>query len=623
MIKPKVEKKPRYNSIQNTCFTLHGIWEYDRSLFLLLALEVIFGGIQPLPLLFLPKLVLDEVAVSGDFIKVVQIVVAIISIWFVCAIVKVQMDRIYNRFISVRIGFLIRYGRKAMTMDFEHLENPDVLNLASRANRCIIGNNNNGLQGIMLSIQDIGNAAITLVGCAYIVFILHPALILIFSILLATNYFFRFKCGHIIKKLCDEQEGISRRLSYILNTMKNFAFGKDIRIFNMKKWIESRHAEAMDEYYKGNKKIHNKTFYYEQIYIVTSLIQEVSLYAFLVWKAFEGMSIGDFILYAGVIRTFVGTLDGIFGRIAHISKQSLEVCDYREFLDYPDNVICKNPCKLNLIDFNKYEFVFENVSFKYPNKEEYALKNINIKIRAGERLAVVGLNGAGKSTFIKLLCRLYEPTEGKIKLNGVDIKKYSKSDYYKIFGVVFQDIHMFSFTIAENVSMNERDRTNDNIVNKSLELAGLYEKVATLKARIETNMLKVIEDDGLELSGGETQKLALARALYKNAPVIILDEPTSSLDALAEYNLYKKFDDLFAGKTSIYISHRLASTRFCDVIILFEHGEITDCGTHDELLVKGGTYTKMFNMQAQYYKEGKAFGNGELERLLVRSDENE
>jgi ATP-binding cassette subfamily C protein len=176
---------------------------------------------------------------------------------------------------------------------------------------------------------------------------------------------------------------------------------------------------------------------------------------------------------------------------------------------------------------------------------------------------------------------------------------------------------MFAFTLAENVSMKERSETDDKSVNEVLELAGLQEKIASLKDGIETNMLKVIEDDGLELSGGETQKLALARALYKNAPAVILDEPTSALDALAEYDLYKKFDDMIGGKTSIYISHRLASTRFCDVIALFEHGGMTDYGTHDELLAKGGTYTKMFNMQARYYKEGKAFDDSELEEMIA------
>lgn len=541
------KKKPKYNLWQNALYTLRGIWEIDYPLFLLLTFDVIFGGIQPLPLLLLPKYVLDEVTGGKDFPKIVWIVSVLLGIWIICSIGKVQMNRLFFRFVAVRFGFMVRYGRKAMTMDFEHLENPDVLDLASRANRCM-NNNNDGLEGIMHCIQNICNAVITLAGCAYIVFVMHPLLILIIAVLLAVNYIFRFRSERISKKMYDAMEGINRRLGYLTWTMKNFANGKDIRLFGMKKWIENRHQNSMDEHYKSNSKINNMYFRYEQVYTATSLIQEIALYIFLIWKAFNGMSVGDFALYAGVIRTFSGTLDGIFWQLAHMSKQSLQVCDYRDFIDYPDRVMCDNPKEFNPADFDRCEFVFENVSFKYPNKEDYALKNISIKIEAGERLAVVGLNGAGKSTFIKLLCRLYEPTEGRITLNGVDVREYKKTDYYKIFAVVFQDIHMFAFTLAENVSMEKRDKTDDNAVRKSLELAGLKEKVDSLKDGIETNMLKVIEDDGLELSGGETQKLALARALYKNAPAVILDEPTSALDALAEYDLYRKFDEMIEGK---------------------------------------------------------------------------
>lgn len=615
-MKEKNEKKKiKYNSIQNIIYVFRGIWELDRSLFFLLAIDTIFSGLQPLPLLFLPKYILDEITGNKDFNRIIQTVIILLSLWFICSIIKIQMNRINNRFISTRIGFMIRYGRKAMTMDFENLENPDVLDLASRAQRCL-NSNQNGIEGIMRSIQRICNSIITLAGCIYIVFVMHPLLIIIIAVLLIANYLFRFKMERTAKKMHDAMESVNRRFGYLTHIMKNFSFGKDIRLFGMKNWLAKRHQDVMDEHYKSNSKINNMYYRYEQIYSLTAFFQEIALYVFLIWKAFNGMSIGDFALYAGIIRTFTGTLDMMFGQIAHISRQNLDICDYREFLEYPDRTSCDNHRVFNAADFDKCEFSFQNVSFKYPNRDEYALKNVNLKIKARERLAIVGLNGAGKSTFIKLLCRLYEPTEGVITLNGIDIREYDKSDYFKIFAVVFQDIHIFAFTLAENISMKEREETDDDNVIKSLSLAGLFDKVTSLKEGIETNMLKVIEDNGLELSGGETQKLVLARALYKNSPVMILDEPTAALDALAEYNLYKKFNDMIEKKTSIYISHRLASTRFCDNIALFDHGQITDCGTHDELLSKGGLYAKMFNMQARYYKEGKAYEDSELERIL-------
>ena len=228
---------------------------------------------------------------------------------------------------------------------------------------------------------------------------------------------------------------------------------------------------------------------------------------------------------------------------------------------------------------------------------------MNLKINAGERLAVVGLNGAGKTTMIKLLLRLYDPTEGVITLNGVDIKKYDREEYYKLFAPVFQDVETFAFPIAENVSMKTGADTDKDRVVKALDEAGLKEKIEGLKKGIDTYITNIVEDDGIDLSGGEKQKLALARALYKDADVVVLDEPTSALDAIAEQQLYERFDRMIGKKSAVYISHRLASTRFCDNIAMFKDGEMIEYGSFDELMSKNGEYANMFNIQAKYYNE--------------------
>jgi ABC-type multidrug transport system fused ATPase/permease subunit len=251
--------------------------------------------------------------------------------------------------------------------------------------------------------------------------------------------------------------------------------------------------------------------------------------------------------------------------------------------------------------YNSYEFEFKNVSFKYPRAEKYALKNLNLKLKAGERLAVVGLNGAGKSTFIKLLLRLYEPTEGQILLNGVDISTYDLESYFNVFAPVFQDINLFALTFAENVSMESHDQTNLSLVEEYTKNSGLEEKLNNLPNGLNTQMLKIIYDDGIDMSGGEKQKLALARALYKNSPVVVLDEPTSALDAIAESKLYQEFDKLIGGKTAVYISHRLSSTQFCNNVAMFMEGKMIEYGTHDSLMAQGGEYAKMFKIQSQYY----------------------
>jgi ABC-type multidrug transport system fused ATPase/permease subunit len=244
---------------------------------------------------------------------------------------------------------------------------------------------------------------------------------------------------------------------------------------------------------------------------------------------------------------------------------------------------------------------FRSVSFKYPRTKKYVLKNINLTIKTGEHIAIVGENGAGKTTFIKLLCRLYKPTEGEILIDGVNINNYKFDEYIKLLSVVFQDFKMLAFTFKENITFGEQ--CDDEKIMELCRVGGVERRIETAPKKLNTSMYKMFEENGIEPSGGEAQKLAIVRALYKNSPIIILDEPTAALDALAEDRMYRQFDEMIKGRTAIYISHRLASTRFCDNIAIFESGLIVGMGTHDELMEENETYKQMFEMQAQYYKE--------------------
>ena len=247
--------------------------------------------------------------------------------------------------------------------------------------------------------------------------------------------------------------------------------------------------------------------------------------------------------------------------------------------------------------------------FRYEGAKEDTIRHLNLTFPAGQRLAVVGLNGAGKTTFIKLLLRLYDVTSGEILVNGYDIRRFRRKEYYTLFAPVFQNVELFAFPLAENVSMKEPEQTDRERALKCLLRAGMEEKLQSLEKGIDTEILKVLYEDGVDLSGGERQKLALARALYKDSPIIVLDEPTAALDALAEYELYQNFDKMMEGKSAVYISHRLSSTRFCDRVAMFMNGQIVEYGTHEELLAKQGEYARMFEVQAQYYEENDGEGN--------------
>ena len=277
---------------------------------------------------------------------------------------------------------------------------------------------------------------------------------------------------------------------------------------------------------------------------------------------------------------------------------------YFSYFDIP-NEMYQGTLTVEKRDDNEYDIEFRDVSFQYPNTERWALRHVNLKFKVGEKLAVVGMNGSGKTTFIKLMCRLYDPTEGEILLNGVNIKKYDYNEYLSIFSVVFQDFQLFSFSLGQNVAASSKfDRER---AMQALAKAGFGERLAAMPHGLETYLYKDFDANGIEISGGEAQKIALARALYKDAPFIILDEPTAALDPVSEYEVYSKFNQISGDKTAIYISHRLASCRFCDKSAVFHKGTIVQIGTHAELVAdKNGKYHELWNAQAQYYTEKNA-----------------
>ena len=336
----------------------------------------------------------------------------------------------------------------------------------------------------------------------------------------------------------------------------------------------------------------------------TGLLQLFS-YLFVVIRAAAGaLTIGNVVQYAGIIYRFSQSLSSAFSAMEEFSVAANRQLSTLEYLNVED-VLKKGTLPVEKRAFcdggdNEYEIEFRDGSFRYPGSETYALRNVSIKFRVGECLAVVGMNGSGKTTFIKLLCRLYDPTEGEILLNGIDIRKYDYNEYLSIFSVVFQDFKLFSFSLGQNVAASV-EVDNDRAIS-CLKKAGFGDRLQNLPKGLDTCLYKDFEEDGVEISGGEAQKIALARALYKNAPFIILDEPTAALDPVAEYEVYSKFNEIVGDKTAVYISHRLSSCRFCDDIVVFDNGQIIQRGSHDQLLAEqSGKYHELWFAQAQYY----------------------
>lgn len=304
-------------------------------------------------------------------------------------------------------------------------------------------------------------------------------------------------------------------------------------------------------------------------------------------------------MYFNAVNQFSNSISAVLKGYLSLSKMSLYVGDLEKLSALPTmNGVQTNPLPLPKPPFT---FQFQDVSFRYPGHEDYALRHVNLLLRPEERLALVGANGAGKSTLVKLLLRLYRPTEGRIYLNGVDIQSFDYGAYSQLFSVVFQDYKLFAFSIEENIRFEEEG--GEERVWESLEKSGMKEKVESLPEKEKTRLYRAYDEEGIELSGGESQKVGIARALYKDGEVVILDEPTASLDPLSEYEIYRRMDSLVEKKTSIYITHRLSSTRFSDRIVVLEKGRIEEEGSHEELLRRGGLYSRMFHLQADAYSQ--------------------
>lgn len=388
---------------------------------------------------------------------------------------------------------------------------------------------------------------------------------------------------------------------YRNHTIYNYRNGKKIRLYGEQKLIEGKFLKAQKIVVNMILQTVLKITKCHLVMNFFDLLSKLALYGFAIYRAVNGsMSAGDVIVFVMCFIRIQYAFESISDNFGSLLTKSQIWKQLYDFLDIPDEKY-KGTIPTEKRDDNEYEFEFRHVWFKYPDSEDYVLKDVNLKWHIGEKMALVGKNGCGKSTLVKLLCRLYDPTEGEITLNGIDIRKYSYEDYMALFSVVFQDSKLFSFSLAENVAADteyDAERVTDCVIR-----AGLGERLEAMENGIETCLYKDFDEHGVEISGGEAQKLCLARAIYKGSPFIVLDEPTAALDPISEHDIYTKFNGIVGTRTAIYISHRLSSCRFCDEITVMDNGRIAERGSHDELIGKGGVYKELWTAQAEYYKD--------------------
>ena len=592
----------KYGLIRNVVYVYKGVAKHKPYLIALLIPAVFCGALSRFIWLFLGKNLVGSIEGGMPAEALVTQIMILTCLNLLCMIGQnaVSFGKEPAAF-YVRPMFMLKRNLKSIGMFYENLEEREVME-AMEKSRASTRNVDVGIEGIMRFTIDFCSHIFTCILAVVLLCRISYALAAAVLLCGSLEYITIDRAAKKEKKLTNDDVLYEKnRLEYFKKTSSDFAYGKDIRLLGIADRLLATQEELHTTLNRQVKKASAVWLAGGLCNQLLELLREGLLYGALVILILQKrLGIGDFVLYAGCVHYLAEAFLELMKTLAKLRKCSSEVNDYRSLNEFCDRSAEKAD---DLTGAKSYEITFENVSFRYPGCETYALRNINLSLKFGEKLAVVGLNGAGKTTFVKLLMKLYQPSEGRILLNGTDIRDIDTKQYYQLFAPVFQDMECYAFTLAENVSMQPEEETDAERVEECLVQAGLGEKLKTYAKGVHTPMLRVLHNDGIVLSGGEKQKMALARALYKNAPLVVLDEPTAALDALAESELYERFDGFVQGRSAVYVSHRLSSTRFCDRIAMFEDGALAEYGTHTELMEKNGTYAHMFELQAQYYKE--------------------
>ena len=603
--KKEKKEKPTYSLFSNISYIFGLQWKHSKLFFsFVLLLIPLTLGITYFDI-YLPKLAIAEI-LNGETVN--HMIIAVGSLGILIAVFNIANKLIDTYMWNVSLRFnsetIFLTQRKALYTDYANTESSKYRLLKSRIGDLFwMGGPDSELTRMPKATCEFITNIIGYFMFGAILSFANPWIAVLLTCTALINYFVIKAIQNYQYRHRNDTSLLDKKLWYLANNSGTFESAKDIRLFGMNKWFISMYKTLTKERLKWDRKFAGKYYISNIIDALIILLRDGLAYMVLIYLFMDGkITVDNFIMYFLAVGKFADWVGGIINKFIEMNKISLTICDLRDFLNYPEKNNRNKGCALQ--DFNlPCEIELKNLSYRYENADKDTLSDISLKIKPGEKIAIVGLNGAGKTTLIKNICGLYNPTNGSIKINGHDVTEYNIYDYYSMFSVVFQDLHFLPVSIANVVSSKNDGQTDKARAAECIEFAGLSNKIKQLDKGIDTTLNKQLNKDAVDMSGGEKQKLLLARAIYKNAPVLILDEPTSALDPIAESELYEKYNELTKDKTSIYISHRLASTRFCDRIIYMEDGRIIEEGTHDELIKSNGKYAYLFDVQSHYYKE--------------------
>jgi len=599
------KQKASHSVLSNTLWSFRTSLSCAPGAFWMAAAMVPLNSIISFWQVYVPALVVAE-STSG---KGYEQVLITMGIWFALILAASLVRDIITRFNEnewqkYAMHMAMRIRRKSMSCFYEQYERKEVRDLCDRA--LITTQSWNGRQPV----TDLQKQSLllieNLIGYLLMGGIISVADFRLLPIVMlgpVVNLFAVRAFNRWSQKHHERYREISRRLSYVLRKPMDFAAAKDIRIYSMHDWFSDTCRLFMGQIDKGEREKVRRQFGVSFLALAMILLRDGVSYAFLIALTLRGgISVDQFVLCFGAISSFSSFFGSILDAFGKLHETSLRICDLREYLDLPE-MTERGHESIEAHLASAPEITFDHVSYRYAGAEEDTIRDLSLTIHAGESVALVGLNGAGKTTLVKLMCGLYRPTSGEIRLNGIPADQFQLQDYYRMFSPVFQDAQTAFFSIGGTVSAKVSGGYDEARVLRCLEAAGLGEKVKSLPNGIHTMLDKQLNENAVELSGGEVQKLMLARALYKDAPFLVLDEPTAALDPIAENAVYQEYRRMTHGKSALFISHRLASTRFCDRIIYLKNGVITETGSHDELIAAGGEYAELYELQSCWYRD--------------------
>lgn len=579
--------------VKNFRFVISLIWQTSPKFICAKFAIVLVNTISPFIMIIFPKLIIDSIIGGGDWISTFHLIAIMGIVLLVTTLLSTFLSATAQKYGDTIQYDLVRiYGKKVMSLNYEDLENPAVLDMFEKSKSGF------NMYDFFDKIVAVITNVLSFIGYAAILFTYSRLMLIIVVAVVVINLICNAKKNKYYYKAGEDAAPMNRKFAYLAGLMYGFDYAKEIKVGGLSDYITDKYDDNIVGFKKIFRTLYRHVFLLSGVSSLTSVIQTFTLYSVVAYSAIQKtISIGDFTMYISSISAASGCLLTIVSAMIDISKNTKYATDMRLFFEMER----KTEMGGILPDrsANNVDIEFRNVSFKYPRTERYVLRHISFTVHSGEKISIVGKNGSGKTTLIKLLLRLYEPTEGEILVGGKNNTDYDYKAYLSLFAPVLQDYKIFAFSCKENIELNLED--NEERLMRAIHDSDLDEKISSLPNGVLTPVYKQFDENGVEFSGGENQKLAIARAIYKDAPIILLDEPTANLDPLAEYDIYTMIYHMLGNKTSFFVSHRLASGRFCDRIFVVDGGEIIADGPHDSIDKSCELYREMFEKQAQFY----------------------